>query len=67
MLLWEAVHSKLTDRVGSVMKWILYIFLFMCVASSLFAKKMTISFWHILGYHAKPVLKEMVEEYNVSQ
>lgn len=67
MLLWEAVHSKLTDRVGSVMKWILYIFLFMCVASSIFAKKMTISFWHILGYHAKPVLKEMVEEYNESQ
>jgi sn-glycerol 3-phosphate transport system substrate-binding protein len=46
------------------MKWMLYLFLFVSVASSLFAKKMTISFWHILGYHAKPVIEDMVEEYN---
>jgi len=46
------------------MRWALYVFLFLCVSSSLFAKKLTISFWHILGYHAKPVIEEMVEEYN---
>jgi sn-glycerol 3-phosphate transport system substrate-binding protein len=46
------------------MKWILYIILFVSVSSTLFAKKPTISFWHILGYHAKPIIDEMVEEYN---
>ena len=46
------------------MRWTLYIFLFLSVSSSLFAKKLTISFWHILGYHAKPIIQEMVEEYN---
>jgi sn-glycerol 3-phosphate transport system substrate-binding protein len=46
------------------MKWILYLFIFASVSTSLCARKLTISFWHILGYHAKPVIEEMVDEYN---
>jgi sn-glycerol 3-phosphate transport system substrate-binding protein len=34
------------------------------ITSPLFAKKQPIDFWHILGYHAKPVLDEMVDEFN---
>ena len=46
------------------MRWFLYVLIFLSVSSSLFAKKLTISFWHILGYHAKPIIEDMVEEYN---
>jgi sn-glycerol 3-phosphate transport system substrate-binding protein len=34
--------------------------------SPLVAKKQSISFWHIVGYHGKPVIDEMVDEYNRS-
>jgi sn-glycerol 3-phosphate transport system substrate-binding protein len=41
------------------------IFIFLLIAAPLFAKKKTtISFWHILGYHVKNVIEEMVDEYN---
>jgi sn-glycerol 3-phosphate transport system substrate-binding protein len=46
------------------MKRILIALLFLFITTTLFAKKQTITFWHILGYHAKPVLDGMVDEYN---
>jgi sn-glycerol 3-phosphate transport system substrate-binding protein len=33
----------------------------------LYAGKTEIRFWHILGYHVRPVVEEMVAEYNRSQ
>jgi len=44
----------------------LYFAVFLLVTSSLFAKKTEVRFWHILGYHVKPVIGEMVSEYNTS-
>jgi ABC-type glycerol-3-phosphate transport system substrate-binding protein len=46
------------------MKKILIIVLFLFVCSSLFAKKLEISFWHSLGFHIKEIIDDMVEEYN---
>jgi sn-glycerol 3-phosphate transport system substrate-binding protein len=45
-------------------KPILIMLLLLFTTSPLFAKKLPIGFWHILGYHAKPVLDEMIDEYN---
>jgi sn-glycerol 3-phosphate transport system substrate-binding protein len=38
--------------------------LFFLVAASASARKTEIRFWHILGYHVKPLIEEMVDEYN---
>jgi len=39
---------------------------FLLIAHPVFARKTPISFWHILGYHVKSVIDEMVDEYNAS-
>ncbi len=46
------------------MKRFIFSLLFLLVATSLFAKKIEIRFWHILGYHVKAVIEEMIDEYN---
>lgn len=46
------------------LKTIVIALLLFFTASSLLAKKQSVGFWHILGYHAKPVLDEMIDEYN---
>jgi sn-glycerol 3-phosphate transport system substrate-binding protein len=46
------------------MKRFILSLLFLLVATSLFAKKIEIRFWHILGYHVKAVIEEMIDEYN---
>ena len=46
------------------MKRIFFIFLFLLVATTLFSKEITISFWHILGYHVTAVIEELIDEYN---
>ena len=46
------------------MKRILIAVLFLFVSTSVFAKKIDITFWHSLGFHIKDVVEDMVEEYN---
>jgi len=46
------------------MKRILLAVLFFIVSTSVFAKKLEITFWHSLGFHIKEVVEDMVEEYN---
>lgn len=46
------------------MKRILFVILFLLTATTLFSKEITISFWHILGYHVTAVIEELIDEYN---
>jgi sn-glycerol 3-phosphate transport system substrate-binding protein len=46
------------------MKRYLLAILFILVSTSVFAKKIEITFWHSLGFHVKELIEEMVEEYN---
>jgi len=61
-------HDILSIRIhwNVIMKKLLFLILFLIVATSLFAKKIEIRFWHILGYHVKPVIEEMINEYNAT-
>jgi sn-glycerol 3-phosphate transport system substrate-binding protein len=51
-------------HVGLYRKSFVVTALILLVTSPIFAKQQPLSFWHILGYHAKPVLDEMIDEYN---
>jgi sn-glycerol 3-phosphate transport system substrate-binding protein len=46
------------------MKKYLLVILFFLATTSVFAKKIEITFWHSLGFHVKELIEEMVEEYN---
>lgn len=46
------------------MRKILLLVFFFLVSTTLFAKKLEISFWHSLGFHVKELIDGMAEEYN---
>jgi sn-glycerol 3-phosphate transport system substrate-binding protein len=46
------------------MKRLILVILFLLAASSLFAKKIEITFWHSLGFHVKQIIDDMADEYN---
>ena len=46
------------------MRKILLILIFFLAATTIYAKKIEISFWHSLGFHIKELIEEMADEYN---
>jgi ABC-type glycerol-3-phosphate transport system substrate-binding protein len=51
-------------KVKSKIRAVLLTLCFILVCSIACAKKLEISFWHSLGFHAKKIIEDMTDEYN---